>query len=260
MAIILVIVLLVFGALQGSCGNAASPSQSVLVSAAVSLTEALEDVAEAYEKASGEQIVLNLGSSNTIARQIVAGAPTDVFISADVRQMKRIEDAGRVNPRDRIDLLTNQLVVVVAPVVTEDLVSLKGLLIPSIRWVAIGDPSAVPAGVYWREYLESSGLWEDLLPKLVPVSSVRAALVAVEYGTVEAAFVYRTDVLMASRSRLAFAVPYEEAPSVVYPAAILRQARNRDGASRFLTYLRSPIAQNIFEKYEFGVLTKGNKT
>ena len=260
MAIILVIVLLVFGALQGSCGNAASPSQSVLVSAAVSLTEALEDVAEAYEKASGEQIVLNLGSSSAIARQIVAGAPTDVFISADVRQMKRIEAAGRVDPRDRIDLLTNQLVVVVAPVVTEDPVSLKGLLIPSIRWVAIGDPSAVPAGVYWREYLESSGLWEDLLPKLVPVSSVRAALVAVEHGTVEAAFVYRTDVLMASRSRLAFAVPYEEAPSVVYPAAILRQARNRDGASRFLTYLRSPIAQNIFEKYEFGVLTKGNKT
>ena len=260
MAILLVIVLLVFGALQGSCGNAASPSQSVLVSAAVSLTEVLEDVAEAYEKASGEQIVLNLGSSNTIARQIVAGAPTDVFISADVRQMKRIEDAGLVDPRDRIDLLTNQLVVVVAPVVTEDPVSLKGLLIPSIRRVAIGDPSAVPAGVYWREYLESSGLWEDLLPKLIPVSSVRAALVAVEHGTVEAAFVYRTDVLMASRSRLAFAVPYEEAPSVVYPAAILKQARNRDGAGRFLTYLRSPIVQKIFEKYEFGVLTKGDKT
>jgi len=260
MAILLVIVLLMFGALQGSCGNATSPSQSVLVSAAVSLTEVLEDVAEAYEKASGEQIVLNLGSSNTIARQIVAGAPTDVFISADVRQMKRIEDAGRVDPRDRIDLLTNQLVVVVAPLVTEDPVSLKGLLIPSIRRVAIGDPSAVPAGVYWREYLESSGLWEDLLPKLVPVSSVRAALVAVEHGTAEAAFVYRTDVLMASRSRLAFAVPYEEAPSVVYPAAILRQARNRDGACRFLAYLRSSIVQKIFEKYEFGVLTKRNKT
>ena len=79
---------------------------------------------------------------------------------------------------------------------------------------------------------------------------------AVEHGTVEAAFVYRTDLFMASRSRLAFAIPCEEAPSVVYPAAILKQTRNRDAAYRFLTYLRSPIVQKIFEKYEFGVLTK----
>ena len=260
MAILLVIALLVFGALQGSCSRAVSPSHSVLVSAAVSLTEVLEDVSEAYEEASGEQILLNLGSSNTIARQIVAGAPTDVFISADVRQMKRIEDAGRVDPRDRFDLLTNQLVVVVAPVVIGDPVSLKALLIPSIRRIAIGEPSAVPAGVYWREYLESNGLWEDFLPKLVPVSSVRAALMAVEHGTVEAAFVYRTDLFMASRSRLAFAIPYEEAPSIVYPAAILKQTRNRDAANRFLTYLRSSIGQKIFEKYEFGVLRREDKT
>ena len=94
----------------------------------------------------------------------------------------------------------------------------------------------------------------------MPVSSVRAALMAVEHGTVEAAFVYRTDVSMASRSRLAFAIPYEEAPSVVYPAAILKQAQNRDAADRFLTYLRSPIVQNIFEKYEFAVLTKEDET
>ncbi len=255
MAIPRAVVAITVGVLAAACGGAPpAPAGTVLVSAAVSLSDALEEVADAYAQASGRQVVLNLGPSNAIARQIIAGAPSDVFISADAHQMRRVEDAGRVDPRDRFDLLTNRLAVVVAREVADPPTSPRDLLRPVIRRVALGDPAAVPAGVYWREYLESEGVWNELAPRLVPVSSVRAALAAVEHGAAAAALVFRTDALVGRRARLAFDVPPAEAPPVVYPVAVVEQAPNPSGAGRFVAYLRGPDARAIFEGYGFGVI------
>ena len=167
---------------------------SILVSAAASLSEALEAIAAPFETEAGTRVLLNVAGSQMLAAQIIEGAPVDVFISADVLQMQRAIDAGRIDAATRVDLLSNQLVVVVPSDRQGRVAAPEDLADPSIRRIALGDPEAVPAGVYARSYLRSAGIWESVAGKVVPASNVRAALRAVEAGTVDAGVVYRTDV------------------------------------------------------------------
>jgi molybdate transport system substrate-binding protein len=133
----------------------------------------------------------------------------------------------------------------------------RTLLQPVFKRIAIGDPAAVPAGVYAREYLERVGLWEALQPKLVPVSNVRAALASVENGSADAAFAYETDAVGATHARAALVISGDAAPRIVYPAAIVSRAPNRTGAEQLLTYLRSAAAAAVFARYKFVPLGSG---
>jgi molybdate transport system substrate-binding protein len=230
-----------------------SPLQSepLTVSAATSLTDALEEITRAYGAAGGGIVRLNFGGSNTLARQIVNGAPADVFISADEAQMAVVEKAGLLRPGSRVDVVRNQLVVMAAPD-RVDLVRERFLQAPAeIRRVAVGDPVAVPAGVYARQYLERRGIWTVYEPRIVPAANVRAALVAVESGGADAAIVYVTDAAIARRAVVAFTVPIQETPPIVYPAAILAATRNLTEATRFVTFLRSPGASAVFARHKF---------
>src|SRR6185437_1435868 len=128
------------------------------------------------------------------------GAPVDVFVSADEAQMNLVARAGLVQPGTRVDLLSNQLVVVMPKPEAHPLGSARDLAAPAIHRLAMADPGAVPAGVYAKAYLESQGLWSAIQPKVVPTLDVRAALAAVDSGNVDAAFVYRTDAALSSRS------------------------------------------------------------
>ena len=236
-------------------GNPGAPERpTLLVSAAASLSDALEGIAQRYEEQAGVRILLNVAGSQMLAAQIIEGAPVDVFISADVRQMERAVAAGRVDPGTRLDLLSNQLVVVVPSDRTGTVAGPGDLASESVARIALGDPEAVPAGVYARRYLESQGLWERLAPRIVPSSSVRAALRAVEAGTVDAGIVYRTDVAGSSGADIAFAVPREAGPAIVYPAAVIRDAPSPAGAARFLEHLRGDAARRGFEAAGFVAL------
>ena len=226
-----------------------SRGTTVLVSAAVSLTEVLQTVARAYER--GERIVLNLAGSNTLARQIAEGAPVDLFISADAAQMDRVEQAGRILAGSRVDLLSNQLVMVVPDDRARLFRSPRDLLDTEIGRIAVGDPAAVPAGVYAKQYLEAQGLWPQLRAKIVPTMSVRGTLSAVEAGNADAGIVYRTDAAIATRAVVALAVPVEDGPSIDYPAAVMVDAPNQAGARRFLAHLQGPDAAAAFERAGF---------
>ncbi len=229
----------------------------VLVSAAVSLTDVLTTIARRFEAATGEHVLLNFGASNTLARQIASGARVDVFVSADEMQMDRVQ--ADVVPGTRVDLLSNQLAIAVS----RGAVGVKGardLLDASIRRVAIGDPAAVPAGVYARQYLERLGFWAALQPKIVPTGSVRLALAAVEHGAADAAVVYATDVASARETTTAFVVPASEGPRIRYPAAVMRSGPNQEGARRFLTFLRGTDARSVFTAAGFGIVTGGRQT
>jgi molybdate transport system substrate-binding protein len=125
------------------------------------------------------------------------------------------------------------------------------LLQPAVRRIAIGDPAAVPAGVYARQYLQAAGVWDSLQSKLVPVSNVRAALAAVENGSADAGIVYETDAMLARTARTALLVSGQSAPRIVYPAAIVASSRNRAAAARFIAFLRGREATAIFRKYGF---------
>jgi molybdate transport system substrate-binding protein len=226
--------------------------EPVTVAAAVSLTQVLEDVAASYATAGGGPVRFNLAGSNVLARQILNGAPADVFISADEAQMDVVEKAGAVLAGSRVDLVENQLAIVTTPD-RADFVRQEFARAPAgIRRLAIGDPAAVPAGVYARRFLEQHGLWSAYEPRIVPTTNVRAALAAVETGSVDAAIVYVTDLAAARTAVLAFAVAAKDGPRIIYPAAILAASRNQAEARRFLAFLRQPQATAIFVRHRFG--------
>jgi molybdate transport system substrate-binding protein len=210
-------------------------------------------VAKAYAAAGGGALRFNLAGSNVLARQIVNGAPADVFISADEAQMEVVEKAGAILAGSRFDLVGNQLAVAAVPEKAA-LVRQEFARAPAaIRRLAIGDPAAVPAGVYAKRYLEQKNLWSSYESRIVPTTNVRAALTAVETGSADAAIVYLTDLAAARSAVLAFAVPAAEGPRIVYPAAVVAASRHQAEARRFLAYLRQPAARAIFARYKFVV-------
>jgi len=229
----------------------AGSGEDVTLFAAASLADALEEVARGYEQTSGNKVVLNPGASSDLARQIQAGARADLFFSADRAQMDALENAGLVRAADRVELLSNVLVVVVPAAASTKIGAPADLV--SLRRIALADPEAVPAGVYARSYLDSIGMWSALRDRVIPTLNVRAALAAVESGNADAGIVYRTDAALSRRVRVAFTVPPESGPRIVYVLAPL--ASPRKGAALDLARrLAGPEAGAIFEKYGFRVL------
>jgi molybdate transport system substrate-binding protein len=226
-------------------------SEPLLVSAAISLTQALGEVQEAHLRAGGGAVRFNFGASNVLARQIANGARIDLFISADEAQMDYVQKANGIDPSTRVALLANRLAIVTPRGHGLPASDVRALADGRVRRVAIGDPAAVPAGVYARQYLERVGLWTTLQPKLLTLASVRAALAAAESGGADAAIVYESDVASGGRVDLALVVAGPEAPKIVYPAAIVVRSRQRDAAAKFLWFLGGPEAGGIFSRYRF---------
>jgi molybdate transport system substrate-binding protein len=243
-AAILALALTAFGPM-----DAQQRREEILVSAASSLSEVLTEATRLFETRDAARVVLNFGASNALVRQVRSGAPVDVFVSADEQQIVQLGDLA--SARSRVELASNQLAVAVPDDRPAGWTSIKGLLDASVRRIAIGDPAAVPAGVYAKEYLTKAGLWSALQPKLVPSGSVRLALAAVETGSVDAAIVYRTDVAVARRSRLAWVVPEAEGPRIRYAAVALRAAPNAQGAARFLSFLKSADVAELMRRGGF---------
>jgi molybdate transport system substrate-binding protein len=226
----------------------------VLVFAAASLSEALKDIGSGYQKQSGDKIVLNLGASSTLARQIEEGVSADIFFSADEAKMDALEKKGLIVTETRRNRLSNSLVIVVpqegGPAVNgpEDLASSK------VGRVALADPKMVPAGVYAKEYLEKQNLWAAIKGKVIATENVRGALAAVEAGNVEAGIVYKTDAAISKKVKVAYEVPAKEGPKIRYPVAALKGSKNLESIGKFLEYLGSDDASRVFERYGFVVL------
>ncbi len=219
------------------------------VFAAASLTDALEEIAPGFEKRTGHKLVFNFGGSNDLARQIKAGARADVFFSADEPQLDGLEAAGLVRPQDRVNVLSNVLVVIVHSTSAVSLAGARDLT--RLKRLALADPQAVPAGVYARTWLESLGLWDQLQAKVVPMLNVRAALGAVESENADAGIVYRTDAAISKRVKIAFEVPRAQGPAIVYPLA---QVSKGPAAADLARYLNSEPARVVYRKHGFVVL------
>ena len=226
-------------------------SEEISVFAAASLTDALKDVGKLYDAASGNHVVFNFGASSDLARQIVAGAPADVFFAADSARMDEIERAGLVAHGERVDVLSNVLAVIVPKGSRASVAGPADLA--GLGHVAVADPEAVPAGIYARTYLQSVGVWEKLRDKIVPTVDVRAALAAVEGEHADAGIVYRTDAVTSSRVRVAFEVPRERGPPIVYPLAPIAASKKKDTRA-LVRYLTGPEAVKVYERYGFLVV------
>lgn len=222
----------------------------VTVFAAASLTDALKQIAADYEKSSGDHIVFNFAASGVLARQIEAGAPADVFFSADEAQMDRVAAKNLLVPASRRDLLGNTLVIVTAPGNAAVHLS-TDLTNAAVHRIALGDPKIVPAGTYAKSYLEKTGCWPALAPKVVPCENVRAVLAAVESGNADAGIIYKSDAAISKKAQVAYEVPLADGPKIVYPAALVRGSSQPEAAGKFLTYLASENSAKIFRQFGF---------
>jgi molybdate transport system substrate-binding protein len=230
----------------------AAQPPDLVVSVAASLHDALAEIVGLYRGATGVAVALNTGGSNTLARQIVEGAPVGLFLSADDLQMDVVEKAGRLVPGTRTPLLANELAVV-APHDAPANFTLERLLEGRVTRLAMGEPSAVPAGVYGRRWLEHQQAWARLSPKVVPFPTVRAVLSAVEAGRVDAGIVYRTDAATSSVRVVARITPQDHPYlNIVQPAAVIAGPMAAE-ARRFLEFLKSAPARAVFTKRGFGL-------
>jgi molybdate transport system substrate-binding protein len=223
----------------------------VNVFAAASLTDALKEIAATYEKSSGDKILFNFASSGTLAIQIKAGGPADIFFSADELKMNDVAKQGLIVVDSRKDLLGNTLVIVIPADSSATLTSATQLAGDNFKKIALGQTKSVPAGIYAKEYLQKIGIWDKVAPRVIPSENVRAALGAVESGNVDAGIVYKTDALSTQNVKIAFEVPAAEGPSIVYPVALLKGGPNAGGAKKFLDYLEQPDSLKTFAKYGF---------
>lgn len=233
-------------------GAQAAQAATVTVSAAASLTQALQQIGPLFEAAHpGHTVQFNFGASGALLQQIAKGAPVDAFISADAETLDRAQAQGLIDAAGRRTIATNTLVLIVPAARSQAPATLRDLAAPAYARIAIGLPASVPVGRYTQAALEAAGLWAALQPQVISAQSVRQALDYVARGEVDAGFVYATDAaLMPAKVRVALTVPTPT--PVVYPAAAVRGGPQAALGQRFVDFLQTPAAQAVLARLGFG--------
>lgn len=235
------------------CGQPvlAAPTSEITVSAAISLKDVLEEIAELYRaERPGTVIHFNLGASGSLQLQIEQGAPVDIFISAAPKQMDALESEGLLLAGTRKNLVENEVVLIV-PKGRTGIISFQDLTRPEVKLIAIGEPNAVPAGKYAQEILTHFGIYDQLKPKFVEAQDVRQALTFVETGNADAGIVYRTDAMTSNSVAIVATAPEDSHSPVIYPVAVTRSSKNPSAAEDFVKFLLDAKASAVFRKYGF---------
>jgi molybdate transport system substrate-binding protein len=231
--------------------------QEVLVFAAASLKNALDEVSAAYSQETGTKITTSYAASPALAKQIEQGAPAQVFISADLAWMDHLEKAGLIADGTRRNLLGNSLVLVAGKDSPQADVTIgQGFDLAALLGdgrLAVAEVTAVPAGRYAKEALTHFGSWAGVESKLAQAENVRAALALVARGEAPLGIVYRTDAASDPTVRIVGTFPAESHQPIVYPAA-LTTAGAKEAALGFLSYLSGPAAKAVFEKHGFTLI------
>jgi molybdate transport system substrate-binding protein len=218
------------------------------VFAAASTAETMADVGRDFHDKTGYAVRMSLGASRDLARQIRAGAPADLLVSADVETIDALVADGLARSDDRRRVASNRLVVIVPK--DSSLVVATPSDLRKATHLVLGDPAVVPVGTYAKTWLEGAGVWEALRDQVVPTLDARAALAAVEAGRAEAGVVYATDAATSTRVRVAFEVPRESSPEVAYVAARLARSTS-PAAAPLLDFLASDQARRAFARHGF---------
>ena len=244
-------VFLIFSALFVCCQHEKKDGE-ILVSAAISLKDAFNELGVIYQKETGIRVRFNLGASGLLQKQIEAGAPVDVYASAGVRQMDTLQDAGLIIEETRFNFVRNSLVLIVSSRSTLALDSFTDLLDPGISRLAIGNPKTVPAGQYAQQALKNMQLWHRLESRLVPAENVRQVLDYVTREEVDAGIVYASDVPVSrGKAVIAASAPEDSHDPILYPIAVIRGAGSPADARKFIDLALSSSGQTVMGKYGF---------
>ena len=235
----------------------AAQQPQILVFAAASLTEAVQEVSTSYERSARVTVKSSFDSSSVLARQIEAGAPADVFFAADTAWMDYVQTRNLIKPGSRQNLLGNSLVLI-APAQSQ--IQLK--IAPHFPLaaalgdgrLATGDPDSVPAGRYARTALTTLGVWGEIAPRLARAEDVRVALLYVARGEAPLGIVYATDARADKAVRVVDTFPADTHEPIVYPIALTQSAKSQTAG--FVAYLSGPQGRDIFVKHGFTVLAR----
>lgn len=230
----------------------------VLIFAAASTREAVEAVVAIARRESGLHAVSSFAGSSSLARQIEAGAPADLFLSANVAWMDHLEQRGAVAAGTRRDLVRNRLVLI-GPAADPPSVDLPDPLNAAADLaaaladgrLAIAEPTAVPAGIYGRQALSRLGLWPAVADRLAPTADVRAALALVARGETPLGLVYATDALAAAGVVVVSRLPADSHDPIVYPVALTQSGAGRPAARALYDLLTGPRGLEEFRARGF---------
>jgi molybdate transport system substrate-binding protein len=232
--------------------------KNVVVFAAASLKNAMDEVSRAWERETGKTATIVYAASNLLAKQIEAGAPADIFVSADLDWMDYAASKKLIRSQGRVNLLGNTLVLIApknAPISIASTTSLNLSSALGQERLAMANVDAVPAGKYGRAALEKLGQWESVKSKIVQAESVRAALLLVSRGEAPLGIVYGSDAASDSNVKIVAVFPAESHPPILYPASLTADSRHADAAA-YMGFLRSPQAKAMFEEQGFTVLNQ----
>ena len=225
----------------------------VTVFAAASLKEAMDEQARNFQAATGGKVIVAYGASNALAKQIEAGAPADLFVSADRDWMDYLDARRHVAPGTRSNLLGNRLVLIAPASSAGTLKLAPGFGLAAALGsdkLAMANPDSVPAGKYGRSALEKLGVWSSLEKQVARTDTVRAALALVSRGEAPFGIVYRTDALADKGVRIVDTFPADSHPPIIYPIGLVAH-RKSAAAKPLYDYLRSPAAHAAWEKHGF---------
>src|SRR5882724_5030141 len=235
-------------------GTAApSSAEELMLSVAISMKDAIAELGRGFTQARpGVGLRYNLGASGELSKQIEAGAPVDLFISAAARQMDELEAKGLLVPGSRRVFARNVLVAVTPGDSSLDLAKPADLLDARVKKIVIGNPKTVPVGQYTEESLRALGLWDRVQRKLVFAENVRQALDYVARGEVDAGFVYATDIAARpGRVKEAFRPAEDTYRPATYPVAVMRESKHKALAQAFIDALRSASGQAVLRRFGF---------
>lgn len=228
---------------------------NVTVFTAASLKEAMDEQARQFELSTGNKLTISYGASNTLAKQIEAGAPADLFISADLDWMDYLDQRHLLASNTRVTLLTNTLVLV-APASSATMLTIApGFALAKALGsgkLAMANPDSVPAGKYGKRALETLGIWASVEKQVARAENVRAALALVSRGEAPFGIVYATDAMADKGVRVVDTFPSNTHTPILYPAALIATSQSPT-ARQFLDYLRAAPAGAVWEKYGFGL-------
>lgn len=227
-------------------------SETIIVSAAASLTEAFTDIETQFEVENPEiDVEPNFGGSGSLRTQIEGGAPVDVFASASQSHMDILAGEGLIENSSREDFAQNSLVLIVPADSTLNITGIEDLTSPEVERIAIGNPETAPVGKYTTQSLTEAGIWDQLEGKTILAEDVKQVLVYVERGEVDAGFVYMTDAKTAEPGTIEVVATIPVTTPITYPIAVVSASENKEEAQEFVDFVTGPEGQEILEGYGF---------
>ncbi|MBS4189610.1 molybdate ABC transporter substrate-binding protein [Bacillus sp. FJAT-49705] len=225
------------------------------ISAAASLEDAFNEIKPLFEKEHQNiKLLFNFGGSGALQKQIIQGAPVDLFFSAAEDKYDELVTQGIIAENQGIDMLKNTLVLIIPKDAKNSIDGFQNLADLGDGKLALGTPEAVPAGNYGKQTLEHLGLWEKVQDNIVFAKDVRQVLTYVETGNVAAGLVYKTDALTSDKVAVVSEADAGSHDPIVYPVGIIKATKHMDEAELFYQFLQEDDSKDIFEKYGFSVL------